>query len=119
MRGRSGHAWRELVRLLCPPGSYCQVDECVYPSREILYDLRPRHPQGPSLDHIVELWEGGAAEDPANLQPAHLRCNVIKSNRRRAEHRATLTRTRQRATRLVAMDEQPRPKRSAQAFTSD
>lgn len=119
MRGRSGHSWRKLVRLLCPPGSYCQVDECLYPSREIRFDLRPRHPQGPSLDHIVELWEGGAEEDPDNLQPAHLRCNVVKSNRRRAQARADLTRTRQRATRAVALGEDPRPKRSAQAFEPD
>lgn len=119
MRGRSGHAWRELVRLLCPPGSYCQVDECHYSSREIVFGLRPRHPQGPSLDHIIELWEGGAEEDPDNLQPAHLRCNVIKSNKLRAEHRQALTRTKARPTRLAALGEQGRPKRSARAFDTE
>ena len=55
MRGRSGHAWRQLVERLCPPGSYCQVDHCYAPTREIIFGLRPRHPLGPSLDHVVEL----------------------------------------------------------------
>ena len=37
------------------------------------------HPRSPSLDHIVPRSLGGT-DDPANLQLAHLRCNIIKSN---------------------------------------
>lgn len=56
--------------------------------REIHFDLRPRHPWGPSLDHIIEVQYGGAEYDPANLRPAHLSCNVRKSNKLRAAARA-------------------------------
>ena len=37
------------------------------------------HPRSPSLDHIIPRSLGGT-DDPANLQLAHLRCNIIKSN---------------------------------------
>lgn len=116
MRGRGGHAWRELVRVLCPPGSYCEVEDCYGPSRVILFGLRRGHPLGPSLDHKVELWEGGDPEDPANLRPAHLTCNVRKSNARRAEWRAQQTRARHSRARLAAADEQPRRRRSSSVF---
>jgi 5-methylcytosine-specific restriction endonuclease McrA len=38
------------------------------------------HPLSPSLDHIVPLSRGGA-HDPANVQLAHLSCNIRKGNR--------------------------------------
>lgn len=116
MDGRSGHAWRELVRLLCPPGSTCQTAVCHAPTREIIFGLRPRHPLGPSLDHVVELWEGGAAHDPANLVPAHLTCNVRKSNALRAEYRQQQARS--RTSRVRAAADGSRPRRSSSAFNS-
>ena len=119
MRGRSGHAWRQLVERLCPPGSYCQVDHCYAPSREIIFGLRPRHPLGPSLDHVVEMWEGGDPEDPANLQPAHLTCNVRKSNARRAQARARVERARTSRARAVALGSSARVRRTSAAFDDD
>jgi 5-methylcytosine-specific restriction endonuclease McrA len=38
------------------------------------------HPLSASLDHIVPLSKGGS-HDPANVQLAHLRCNISKGNR--------------------------------------
>jgi 5-methylcytosine-specific restriction endonuclease McrA len=38
------------------------------------------HPLSKSLDHIVPLSLGGAHE-PSNVQLAHLRCNIQKSNK--------------------------------------
>jgi 5-methylcytosine-specific restriction endonuclease McrA len=99
-RDHNGHAWRKLVEELCPPGSWCEIEECQYPSREIVFGLRPRHPRGPSLDHIIELQYGGT-DDPWNLRPSHLRCNVVKSNRLRALARAE-TATPQRPSRARA-----------------
>jgi len=112
----NGHRWRELVRVLCPPGSWCEVDECFGPTREIVFGLRPRHPLGPSLDHVVEVWQGGAEYDPANLVPAHLGCNVRKSNRLRREAREG--RQRSRAGRSHAIAASARSKRSAAAFNT-
>lgn len=110
-----GHRWRELVRVLCPPGSRCEVEECWCPTcRLILFGLRPRHPWGPSLDHLVELQFGGARYDPANLRPAHLSCNVRKSNRLRAE--AAQARRPARRGRARSVATAARPKRSGAAF---
>lgn len=38
-----------------------------------------RHPQGPSVDHGHELWQGGSLLDVGNWSIMHLRCNVQKS----------------------------------------
>jgi len=77
-RGRSGRPWLRLVKRYCPPGSIC-----AWCHEEIVFGLRPRHPLGPSLDHIVALVAGGHPTAPWNLQPMHLGCNVKKENQRR------------------------------------
>lgn len=100
-RGRSGAVWRGLVKTHCPPGSICAL--C---GREIVFGLRPRHPKGPSLDHIVELWQGGHPTAVWNLQPAHLGCNVRKSNalrRRRAAELAEAQHIDRPKTKLAAL----------------
>jgi 5-methylcytosine-specific restriction endonuclease McrA len=43
--------------------------------------LRSPHPLAPSLDHIVPLSAGGTHE-PANVQLAHVVCNVAKGSDR-------------------------------------
>jgi len=101
-RGREGREWRRLVRELCPPGSVCEIPECDKPTREILFGLRPRHPMGPSLDHIVPLFDGGHPTDPANLRPAHLGCNAARENRLRARRAAAARRFQPSRARLVA-----------------
>lgn len=114
------HRWRQLVKHLVRPGAMCEIEECAEPSREILFGLRPRHPLGPSLDHIIELQYGGAPFDPANLRPAHLGCNVRKSNRLRREEREGLRRIPARAGRAAAaIQGQGRSKRTSQAFDTD
>lgn len=91
-RGRQGRPWRRLVKELCPPGALCEVEECLYPhlNREIIFGLRPNHPYGPSLDHIVPLEEGGHPTSPLNLRPAHFGCNAGRPRRRqvRRAHRS-------------------------------
>lgn len=79
---RSTRRWKALVVEHCPPGSVCSI--CHGERGPILFDLRPRHPLGPSLDHVrpaslcryaFELWE------PSNLAPAHFGCNAGKRDR--------------------------------------
>lgn len=111
------HRWRELVKILCPPGSLCEIEECAAPSREILFGLRPRHSLGPSLDHIVELQFGGDEYDPANLRPSHLGCNVRKSNKLRRLAREALAQAPARVGRTKAALLAPsRVKRSSEVL---
>jgi len=114
------HRWRQLVKHLVRPGAICEIEECAAPSREILFGLRPRHPLGPSLDHIIELQYGGAPYDPANLRPAHLGCNVRKSNRlRREEREGRVRRTIRRGRAKAAIGGPRRAKRSSEVFEAD
>lgn len=110
------HRWRMLVKRLVRPGAMCEIDQCAAPSREILFGLRPRHPLGPSLDHIIELQYGGAPFDPHNLRPAHLGCNVRKSNRLRKEHREGLLAHPARAGRARSAAIATRTKRTSHAL---
>jgi len=77
-RGRRGRQWRRLVAEVCPPGSMCEVERCLYPElgRVIVFGLRPNHPHGPSVDHIVRLNDGGHPTARSNLRPAHFGCNA-------------------------------------------
>ena len=52
-------------------------------------------PGADSVDHRTALIDGGHPTDPANLQAAHLSCNVRKENDRR--HGRTSTRNTSRA----------------------
>lgn len=80
-RGRSGRAWRRLVKEVCPPGSVCMIPRCKQDSRTIVFGLRPNHPLGPSVDHIVDLQYGGHPTARWNLRPAHFGCNAGKRTR--------------------------------------
>lgn len=79
-RGRSGREWERLKRKFFLPGSYCAI--C---NTEISFDRRPRHPLGPSLDHITALIDGGHPTAEYNIQLVHLGCNVRKENARRRQ----------------------------------
>jgi hypothetical protein len=43
-------------------------------------DLKYPEPMAPSIDHMVPLSKGGD-NSPANLQLAHLRCNIVKRDK--------------------------------------
>ncbi|NTW39924.1 MAG: hypothetical protein HGA44_08530 [Cellulomonadaceae bacterium] len=79
---RSSRRWKALVVEHCRPGAVCAL--CHGERGPIRFDLRARHPLGPSLDHVRpasrcqfawELWA------PSNLQPAHFGCNAGKRDR--------------------------------------
>ncbi|MFT3797171.1 HNH endonuclease [Microbacterium sp.] len=77
---------------------------------------RTMHPHGPSLDHIIELQFDGDPFDPSNLRPAHLGCNVRKSNRLRALARATVTSPARVGRARVVVTSRGRVKRSSEAL---
>ncbi|MBN9607842.1 MAG: hypothetical protein BGO26_10235 [Actinobacteria bacterium 69-20] len=70
---RSTRRWRSLARQVCTPGSLCA--KCYEP---IVFGLRPSHPLGPSVDHVIPLERGGDPFDLANLVPMHFGCNSSK-----------------------------------------
>lgn len=76
--GRGRRAYRNAAEAICAPrwGAICWL--CREP---IEYGLRPRHPRGPSLDHIVPLNQGGSLLDPANHALAHYGCNTARHDR--------------------------------------
>lgn len=78
-RFRSSAEWKRLVAQYCVEGVTCSI--CHGAKGEVLFGLRPRHPLGPSLDHVVPLDRGGHPTDPGNLAPAHFGCNSGKRDR--------------------------------------
>jgi 5-methylcytosine-specific restriction endonuclease McrA len=67
-----------LTAIVVPPGSVCWL--CRGERGPIRFGLRPRHPLGPSLDHVVPASLGGTW-DLWNLRPAHYGCNSARKNR--------------------------------------
>ena len=54
---------------------------CAICGRPIDYSLPPGDPWSFEVDEIVPVSKGGSPYDTANLQPAHRRCNIWRSNR--------------------------------------
>jgi len=53
---------------------------CQLCSEKLDMDTVAPHPRSPTIDHVIPLSKGGTHE-PANVQAAHLSCNMIKGNR--------------------------------------
>lgn len=71
----SGRERQRMLAIVCPPGATCWL--CHEP---ITFGLRPRHPRGPSMDHVTPRSKGGTWDLP-NLRPAHYGCNAARGNR--------------------------------------
>jgi 5-methylcytosine-specific restriction endonuclease McrA len=83
-KGRAGTAWWKVQAQVYAEETHCWlchkwVDQAL--------DGR-RHPMGRTVDHVLELWQGGDPLDRANCRLAHRRCNTAKSNRLRARRRS-------------------------------
>lgn len=76
-RGRSGYTWNRLRARVLREETHCW--RCGEP---VDVSLSGMVPAGPTVDHIVPLSQGGAAEDRANLRLAHRRCNLRAGDRR-------------------------------------
>lgn len=57
---------------------------CAWCGELVDKNLSGKHPDGPVIDHVIELTHGGDPLDRANLQLMHRRCNGEKEARRRA-----------------------------------
>lgn len=75
--GRNTAAWRRIVQTLRLTATHCA--RCGEPLR---HDLRFPHPLSTTGGHIIALEDGGAPEDPRNVQAEHLRCNSADGARR-------------------------------------
>lgn len=63
-------------------GYECQMPACLHPDgRAILPDLLPDDPWRASIDHVVQVADGGA-DNAANKRAAHAECNVAAARRR-------------------------------------
>jgi hydrogenase maturation factor HypF (carbamoyltransferase family) len=69
--GRGGHAWRKVCAIVLSP----HVLVCIRCGYVIDKTLRWPHPFSKSVDHRVDLVDGGDPLDISNLGPAHLGCN--------------------------------------------
>lgn len=84
-RNANGSAYRKLWRQLRD-----QRNDCGICSRPIDYELRHPHPMSFTLDHVhpISRWreygypsKEAMALDPRNVQAAHRRCNIGKSDK--------------------------------------
>lgn len=77
---------RVYASVLAPDPLYCAL--CHEPIDKRLprvpVDGRPPHPMSATVDHRIEIIDGGDPLDPSNLQPAHRSCNEEKERARRA-----------------------------------
>lgn len=83
-KGRAGTAWWKVQAQV-----YAEETHCWLCHRWVDQSLDGRrHPMGRTVDHVLELWQGGDPLDRANCRLAHRRCNTSKSNRLRARRRS-------------------------------
>lgn len=76
-KGRAGQAWWRMRRRVLAEEPCCWlcgkvIEHDVYP---------PRHPQSPSVDHVIPMSKGGPELDRANLRAAHFGCNAQRGDR--------------------------------------
>lgn len=87
-RGRSGRPYERLKKEIYVR-VYCEI--CGKPCR---YDLGPRHPLAPSVDHIIPLSMGGHPTAVGNARLVHYGCNSSRGNGTRGTKSATRPRSR-------------------------
>lgn len=81
-RGRAGRPYEELKKMI-----YAR-EVCWICGGSVRYDLGPRHPLAPSVDHLVPLSLGGHPLDPQNAELAHYGCNSRRGNGTRQRYAA-------------------------------
>jgi 5-methylcytosine-specific restriction endonuclease McrA len=76
--GRVGRPWRRLCAQV-----YAEETHCWLCHQYVDMTLPHNHKRSRSVDHVVELHQGGDPLDRRNLRLAHRDCNTRKSNRLR------------------------------------
>lgn len=72
--GRTGHKWRQLSAQV-----YAEETHCWLCGKWVDQTLHHLDPMSRSVDHLVELWQGGDPLDRNNCRLAHRGCNARKS----------------------------------------
>lgn len=90
---RKSYAYTQLRRRVIAEEIICWLCR-----RPVDKTLPGNHPDGPTLDHVIELDAGGSPLDRANARLAHHRCNSARGARyrhmkERAARRNTTPRT--------------------------
>lgn len=82
-KGRAGTAWLRVQAQV-----FAEETNCWLCRKWVDQSLDGRtHPMGRTVDHVLELWQGGDPLDRANCRLAHRKCNTAKSNRLRGRRR--------------------------------
>lgn len=82
----------------------CQMPTCHMPNRAIRWDAPYPNPWSYVLDEIHPRHLGGSPTDPANVRPAHLRCNAIAGAKITATKRRKQARPRPRPAKITITD---------------
>jgi 5-methylcytosine-specific restriction endonuclease McrA len=81
-KGRAGTAWWKVQAQV-----FAEETDCWWCGKWVDQQLPRTHPMGRTVDHVLEMWQGGDPLDRANCRLAHRRCNTAKSNQVRAKAR--------------------------------
>lgn len=73
--GRVGRPWRRLCAQV-----YAEETHCWLCRKWVDMALPYNHRMSRTVDHVVEIHQGGDPLDRANLRLAHRSCNTSKSN---------------------------------------
>lgn len=84
-RLRAGRPWRTLCATVRAEETHCWV--C---SRWVDQDLHAHHPRSATVDHVVQLRDGGPAHERTNVRLAHRGCNTARANRLRGGRQALI-----------------------------
>ncbi|MHA7292614.1 HNH endonuclease signature motif containing protein [Arthrobacter sp. HLT1-21] len=98
-RGRGGRVWRRICATILIPGVVCAWPPC---QQEIDLTLPATHRWSGTVDHIIELEDGGHPTARWNLQPMHRRCNTIKENKKRKAKWTVAAQTERRPSRGIS-----------------
>lgn len=79
-RGRSGRPWERMKARV-----RAEETHCAWCGQPVDQTLDGNHPDGPVVDHLREITEGGDPLDRENLALMHRRCNGDKEGRRSSE----------------------------------
>lgn len=75
-RGRGGRPYERLKKLIY------QREVCWICGKPCQYDVGPRHPMAPSVDHRIPLKHGGHPTAVENAELAHYGCNSSRKDGR-------------------------------------
>jgi 5-methylcytosine-specific restriction endonuclease McrA len=81
-KGRAGTAWWRVQAQV-----FAEETQCWWCEQYVDQSLPREHPMSRTVDHVVELWQGGDPVDRSNCRLAHRRCNSAKSNKARSKAR--------------------------------